>query len=119
MMLSEIKDWAGFAAIVISLGTVLWGWLSSGEKKVAADLATHKEKQSRRDEEVDDTIVGLAARVQSLESEMKHLPDKDSVVELKLAMAELKGTVGRLDESLGSVQRTVLRIDDWLRQDRK
>ncbi len=118
-MIDEVMKWLGLASLLISIGTVLWSGLSSGEKAVATDLAKFKEHQGKHDEEVDDAIVGLAARVQSLESEMKHLPDKDSVVDLKLAMAELKGTVGRLDESLGSVQRTVLRIDDWLRQERK
>ncbi|MCK3776456.1 hypothetical protein MZK49_06905 [Ensifer sesbaniae] len=47
---------------------------------------------------------------------VKHLPDKDTVMELKLALAELKGTVSTLGETVGSVSRTVHRIDDYLRQ---
>jgi hypothetical protein len=116
--MEELRQWAGPIGAMIAIAVTVWSWLTSGEKRVAADLVEHRKAQAERDKEVDDAIVGLASRLQAVEQEMRHLPDKDSVVGLQLAMAELKGTIGRLDESLGSVQRTVLRIDDYLRQDR-
>ena len=58
----------------------------------------------------------MTGRIQAVETELKHLPDKDTVNELKLSLVELKGTVSTLSESMGSVSRTVHRIDDWLRE---
>lgn len=63
---------------------------------------------------VDAKLVDLDRRVQSIESELKHLPNKDDVNELKLAMAQLDGTVGRLDESLSGISRTVRRVEGFL-----
>ena len=106
--MEEVKSWAGLLAVLISLGTTLWMWITAGSRSNTAELKT-----------VNDILIKHSERIQTLEQEVKHLPDKDTVVELKLAISDLKGTVGRLDESLSGVQRTVLRIDDYLRQDKR
>ncbi len=111
-------QWVSFLLSASALAGLVYGWFTAGEKQVAKDLAAHKQKHGDDMAAIDSAIALHDRRIQNVETELKHLPDKDSVVELKLAIADLKGTVGRLDESLGSVQRTVLRIDDWLRTDR-
>jgi predicted nucleic acid-binding Zn-ribbon protein len=66
-------------------------------------------------------------RLLAMEGEFKHLPAREDVSDLKLAISELSGTVGRLeaqvkgsvdrlDEQVGSIGRTVHRIDDYLRE---
>ncbi|MGB3834466.1 MAG: DUF2730 family protein [Mesorhizobium sp.] len=112
-------QWVSFLLSAIALAGIVYGWFTAGEKQVAKDLAAHKQKHGEDMNAIDGAIALHDRRIQSLETEFQHLPNKDSLVELKLALSDLKGTVGRLDESLGSVQRTVLRIDDWLRADRK
>lgn len=117
-MPETISQWVSLILSVITLAGIVYGWFTWGQKTSAADLTAFKDKQSEALGEIEDKLDAHDRRIQNVETELKHLPDKDSVVELKLAMADLKGTVGRLDESLNSVQRTVLRIDDWLRTDR-
>ncbi|MGO4558309.1 DUF2730 family protein [Mesorhizobium sp. 2RAF21] len=118
-MVELLAPWISLALSVIALMTIVYRWFTSGEKKNAEDLTDHRDKVSKSLEAVGQSIAAHDRRIQAVEADLKHLPDKDSVNELKLTMAKLEGTVGRLDESLSSVQRTVLRIDDWLRTDRK
>lgn len=54
-------------------------------------------------------------RIMAIESEMRHLPDKEMVNEIKLAIAELKGSVGTLGERVGGMARIVNVIDETLR----
>lgn len=119
MIPETIAPWISLVLSFITLAGVIYGWFTSGEKQNAKDLTEHREKISDAFEAVGKSIDAHDRRIQAVESELKHLPDKDSVTELKLAMSKLEGTVGLLGESLGSVQRTVLRIDDWLRTDRQ
>ncbi|MEY9717870.1 hypothetical protein ABIA22_000360 [Sinorhizobium fredii] len=102
---AEISQYLGLALAVIALLGHAKGYFSSGEKAIGTRL----EKAER-------TLIEHDRRIQRVEDEMKHLPDKDTVMELKLALAELKGTVNTLGETVGSVSRTVHRIDDYLRQ---
>ncbi|QFS97574.1 hypothetical protein FIV06_09085 [Labrenzia sp. THAF191b] len=98
-----LKEWLGVVALAISLLTSVYAWITSKAKANAEHLKA-----------VDAKLVDLDRRVQSIESELKHLPNKDDVNELKLAMAQLDGTVGRLDESLSGISRTVRRVEGFL-----
>jgi peptidoglycan hydrolase CwlO-like protein len=98
-----LKDWLGVVALAISLLTSVYAWITSKAKANAEHLKA-----------VDAKLVDLDRRVQSIESELKHLPNKDDVNELKLGMAQLDGTVGRLDESLSGISRTVRRVEGFL-----
>jgi Protein of unknown function (DUF2730) len=106
--MDQVKEYAGLLAVLISIGSTLWMWITAGSRSNTVELQT-----------VSNTLIKHAERLQALEQDIKHLPTKDTVMELKLALSDLNGTVGRLDESLGGVQRTVLRIDDYLRQDKR
>lgn len=107
-MLDELKSWLGVISTALGIGAIFYTWLTARASANGKTLEGHGK-----------TLIDHDRRIQSVESELKHLPDKDTVTELKLAIAELKGTVGRLDEQLGSVGRTVHRIDDYLRKDDK
>ncbi len=103
-----ISPYLGLALAIIALLGHAKGFFSSGEKALAA-------KQDKSEK----ALIEHDRRIQRVEDELKHLPDKDTVMELKLALAELKGTVSALGETVGSVSRTVHRIDDYLRQEAK
>lgn len=96
--------------IIVGIGAVLgavlgiWAFIQSPSKKNAEAI-----------DKVLQTMTVHDQRLQQVELEMKHLPTQDSVMELKLAMTEIRGAMGRMDEQIGSVGRTVHRIDDYLR----
>lgn len=103
-----LGPWFGLAAVVISIGGTIYAWLQSRSKNNAEHLKVHDEK-----------LVDHASRIQAIEGELKHLPAKDDVNDLKLALAQLGGTVGRLDESLNGVSRTIRRVEDYLMKEPK
>lgn len=98
-----LGPWLGLVAVVISVASTIYAWLTSRSKDNAVAVDGIKKDHSE-----------LAARVQTIETEMRHLPAKDDVNELKLAMAEIKGSVAVFNEGLGSLSRTVRRIEDYL-----
>lgn len=112
MTAPEITQYLTLALAVIAVLGHLKGYFSSGEKTLSNRQDDHEVRLKKAEE----TLINHDRRIQSSEAELKHLPDKDTVMEMKLALAELKGTVGTLTESVGSVSRTVHRIDDWLRE---
>lgn len=107
-MMDELKEWLGLAALAISVGGFIYAWLTSRSKVNAEHLKS-----------VDATLSNHALRIQAIEGELKHLPAKDDVTDLKLALAQLGGTVGRLDESLNGISRTVRRVEDFLMREGK
>ena len=103
------KDWLGLVAIAISLGGVFFAWLTAGSKDNAKQIDALRQSNEHITAEHE-------RRIQTLESEMRHLPDKDTVIDIKLSIAKLEGAFGRLDEKLGGVARTVQRIDGYLKE---
>jgi uncharacterized protein HemX len=101
-----LKDWLYVGTAVIAIGSAVYTWLTSRSKVNTEHLAA-----------VDRTLADHGARIATVEQEVRHLPAKDDVHELKLALAKLDGTVGRLDESLGAVKRSVDRMDTYLRRE--
>lgn len=110
------KEWLGLFALIISVGGFLWSHLTSGGKAAMTKLDAFIAAREKKDAEINHDLAEHDRRIQAVESELKHMPDKDSVVDLKLAIAELRGSVGVLGETVGSVSRTVHRIDEYLRE---
>lgn len=113
MTLATVSQYLGLALAIIALLGHLKSFTSSGEKALEKRLETLERERLLP---LEKCAIDHDRRVQRVEDELKHLPDKDSVLELRLALSELKGTVNTLGETVGSVSRTVHRIDDYLRQ---
>ena len=106
MDLVLLKDIVIGAAAVLAAGLAWWNWLQSPSKANADAIKAMVEKLTEHDR-----------RIQTIEGEMKHLPDKDAVTDLKVAIVELRGTVKAMDVQLAAVGRTVANIDGYLRKD--
>ncbi|WP_417691531.1 DUF2730 family protein [Roseibium sp.] len=103
MLPETFKDWASLLAVLLSIGALVHSWITSKAKVNAEHLKV-----------VDEKLIDQDRRVQAIEGELKHLPGKDDVNDLKLSIAELRGTIGRLDESLSGISRTVRRVEGFL-----
>ncbi len=112
--MEHLKDWLGLAALVISVGTFLWGHLTSDGKKALAATAEAKAEVLRITAELDARLDLHGERLQAIEGELRHLPDKDGVNALRVAIAELQGAVGKIDTSVSQLRPTVQRIEDFL-----
>jgi hypothetical protein len=114
MEMETLKSWFGFFALVISVGTSAWHVISSGAKKTATDLADFRKQDSAEKTSFLGAIAALEKRLQSVESDMKHLPDAEAVMSMRIAIERLEGKLGRMEASQEGMSRTVTRVEDFL-----
>ncbi len=97
----------GLTALAISVASSIYMFITARSRVNAGRI-----------EELEKQVVGLTTKTLALENKLDNMPVKEDVFELKLSISDLNGTMGRLDESLGSVARTVQRIDTYMREER-
>jgi septal ring factor EnvC (AmiA/AmiB activator) len=105
--ITVLKNWLGAVALIVSLSGVVYAWLTSRSKDNTSRLNS-----------VETDLVDHGTRIQSIENELKHMPSKDDVNELKLQMSEMDGSIGRMSENLRSVNKTVNRVEEYLLKDK-
>jgi uncharacterized protein YacL (UPF0231 family) len=103
MDMQFLKDWSGLLAVLISIGGSLFAWLTAGSKQNSQELV-----------EVNKSIDLVETRLTKIEAEMKHLPDEKALMALKLDITEMKGSFGRMEESISGITRTVHRVEEYL-----
>lgn len=96
MDVSPLKDWLGLIALLISVGSSIVLFLKSDAKKAGEILASH------------------ASKIQKLEDEMRHMPDKETVHKLQLDMTEMKGQMNSIVKSSEATERATRRVEDFL-----
>lgn len=77
--------------------------LSSGEKKLDERVTKSEHKLIEHDR-----------RVQTLENEMKHLPDNEMVQKLQIDMAEMKVQLTAMVKSSEATERATRRVEEFL-----
>ncbi|OKP69616.1 hypothetical protein BTE77_27895 [Ensifer adhaerens] len=100
MDLQNLMPWLSFTALAISIGTSITTFFTSGAKSNAAKLAEHDQ------------------RLSTLENDMKHMPDKESVHKLQLDLAEMNGHLAVLAKSTEATERTTRRMEEYLLKDK-
>lgn len=126
-MLSSFLDPSALGAIfntVLTAGGYLYAWFVSRSRAASAEIDTIKADLATRAkladlEAVEVRIAEAEKRLLSIEGDIKHLPDRDMVHQLQLAISDLSGTVKAMDAQIASLGRTVGNIDGYLRKDDK
>ena len=103
MDLALVMPWVGAALSIIALLTQAKAFFSSGERALDARLA-----------KAEKALVDHDRRIQSVEGEMKHLPDREQAHRLELAMEKISGRLDALDERLKPVIATNERLQELL-----
>lgn len=98
-----LKEWLGLFALVISIGSAGYAWLTAGSKANAKKL-----------ELLDARDIDHDRRIQALESQVAQMPSKDAVHHLDLKVSDLTGSVKVVVQSLQAVERTAHRIEEFL-----
>lgn len=107
MDISDFKNWLGAIALVVSLSGIVYAWLTSRSKD-----------NTMRIEVIESTQTEHGKEILSIQSELKHMPNKDDVNELKLQMSGMEGSLGRVSENLKSMSSTVNRVEEYLLKDK-
>lgn len=96
MQPADILPWLNVISIVISIGTAVTLFLTSGAKATATVVADHE------------------TRIAHIENELPHLPNKDGVHKQQLDITEMKGEIGIIKKSIEATERTTRRVEDFL-----
>uniref|UniRef100_A0A7C1SX08 DUF2730 family protein n=1 Tax=Agrobacterium albertimagni TaxID=147266 RepID=A0A7C1SX08_9HYPH len=100
---TAVLPWVSGLISIITLLTLLKNILSSGEKKLGEDLSEAKK-----------TLIAHDRRIQFVEGEIKHLPNKDTVNKLQVDMTELKGDIALIAKSSEATERATRRVEEFL-----
>lgn len=96
MDLNLILPAAVAANTLISCGTAIYALLTSGSKKNGEAIADHER------------------RIQSVESDVKHLPDRKMVHDLQLTLKDIQIEMASIKTSTEQSTRTSRRVEEFL-----
>jgi hypothetical protein len=106
---------SGWAAVVISVATLIYTILDGRGKKTALKINNIDTKLGMKADAME--LVHLAEKVDrvedrmtTVEGEIKHLPDKDTAHDIQMEVAKLSGQVGIIAEQLKPVTAMAERI---------
>lgn len=103
MQLQDISSYLSPIALMISVATTIWTVFTSGSKKNAEELSEVKTELTKQER-----------RIQRLEDELKHLPDKATTHRLELAMEKMSGRLSSMDERLKPIAAISERMQELL-----
>lgn len=104
MDIETLNRWLAAFALLLGIANTISIWLRNNARELAKKL-----------DEIRDSLKGHDRRIQTVESEQRHLPSKEDLHELNVAITSLAGDLKTQSTELESVSRTVRRIDDHLR----
>lgn len=96
MDIVAIVPYLSAAALIISIATAVNAFVGAGSKKNASMLVEHE------------------SRIQALESEIKHLPDRDMVHDLQLTLKDIQIEMASIKVATEQSSRTSRRVEDYL-----
>lgn len=105
MTVELAAKWLGAVALLISIMNTFWAYLTR-EARTAI----------QRQGELTTKVITHDRRIQTLEHEIKHMPGKEEIHQVKIDMTKMRGAIDRIEESLSGTSKTVERIDDYLRK---
>lgn len=103
MDLQPIVPWLSAIALLISLGTSITTFFTAGSKKNAQRIEELETELSRQD-----------GRIQAIESEMKHLPDRNMIHELQLTLKDMQVDMAALKTTAEQAATISRRLEDFL-----
>ncbi|SFZ85987.1 hypothetical protein SAMN02983003_3159 [Devosia enhydra] len=109
-----LREWVGLGIALLSLSGTVWALLQSPAKKNAEDLAELRKAAGTDFKRLDERQDELERRTAKMEGDWKHLPDKESVHRLELAISDMNGTIKSMAASSEATERTARRVEEFL-----
>lgn len=100
MDLNLITPWLGAIALIISVGTSITTFLTSGAKANAKTLNDHER------------------RIQDIENDLKHMPDQQAVHRLELTLKDMQAEIIKIAASAEQSARATARVETYLMADK-
>lgn len=107
-MAEEIRAWLSLVSLVLAVGGIIYTWITARAKNNSSEILAIKEAQKHHDR-----------RIQNIESELKHLPGKDEVHKLNIAVTEMRGTISTIGNQISTANLSMARIENYILQKEK
>lgn len=107
MDLGLFLQWAGAAGLILGIVNTMWTMVGRGTKPFSDRMDKHSGDLKDHDR-----------RIQTLEGLVPHLPTSRQVQDLRVTVERLDVHLKALDKTIEAFGRTVLRIDDYLRENK-
>lgn len=107
MNFSDFRDVVSVGALLLGIANIVWVWMRTREGETATRI-----------KEISDDLEDHERRIQSVESELRHLPSKDDFAELRIVITQLQGSIKTSETEIGGIGRSVRRIEDHLRTEK-
>lgn len=102
--------WGNLFLSLAAVAGHIKNWMSSGEKKL-----TEKQGEQAKTQGVHERkLTEHDRRIQALEGDFRHLPSKEDIHALTLAVETVKGELGKMEATYAGVSRSVIRIEQYL-----
>lgn len=98
MEIAAFLPWLVAVSTLISIGTAVTVFFTSGAKQNEKKLIEHDR------------------RIQAIEGELKHLPDREMTHRLELAVEKMSGRLDTMAETLKPIRATTERMNELLVQ---
>lgn len=110
-----LSKWGALLGVLLGVMNGIWLFISRSAKPFNDKF----EKIDAVIGKLDECDDGHDRRIQTIEDKLAFLPSKDEVHKMQIAMAEMKGSLGIVAKSQEATERTVRRIDEYLRENGK
>lgn len=117
--MEELMAFAARISPAISVGTVIYVWLTAGSKKTATDLSAHKTEINKQLSEIAEDLEDHSSRIQAIEIGMHHLPDRDMVHGLQLTLKDIQIEMAAIKASAEQSTRISRRMEEYLIENSK
>ena len=108
MDLQQLMPWISAAIAIITLITLIKNSLTSGERKL-----------DERMTKVETKMIDYDRRIQTIQSELNHMPNKETAHNLQIAMERIVGRLDTMDERLRPIASTNHRLQEYLLEQAK
>jgi len=101
--ISDLKDWTSVISGALAIGAIIYSWLMSRSEKNTGRLTA-----------VEIIVADQGKVLDRIEVELRHMPTKDEVNDLKLSIGDVTGELKALRATILPMSETVRRIDGYL-----
>lgn len=108
MTLASANQWVALFALLLSIGNLLWAWISRPARDVSTRIDTLSAEMNARGDRHRENLKDHDRRIQRVEDQMPHLPTRED-------LHELGRTLTAVQTQMAGMTATVTRIDDFLR----
>ncbi|MEX0971511.1 MAG: DUF2730 family protein [Paracoccaceae bacterium] len=108
MDIAILKNWLSVLATVLSLGAIAYAWLTRRSTENSGRLSQAEKK-----------LVEYDRRIQSIESDLKHMPDHEQIAGIRIAITKLDGGMQRVEDLISAQTRAMQRVEKHLFEDHK